>query len=328
MKAIVFEGTDRVHMREMPLPEVKKGWALVKVAYAGICGSDITIYHGKHPRAKAPLIMGHEFSGTIASEDGTYPKGTRVVVFPYISCGVCGPCNKGNRHVCQNLKLIGIDLDGGMAEYAAVPEEAVIPLEPGLDLKLAAFIEPVGIAVHVARQSRYLAGDTVVIFGAGAIGLAVALTLRRFGAEHILISEPNPERIRLAASMGFDVVEPGTDILDKIRDWTGGQGADYVYDCAGHQSVIDLLPDAVKINGKIVIVAGYKNPPTMDFQKGMFREFTIQFVRNCTRKDFQIAAEIINEEYAELQNCVLSPEEAEKGFAGVTGAYKIMFSFM
>lgn len=327
MKAISYEGPETIGVGDRPIPRVREGWVLIKVAYAGVCGSDMTIYQGKHPRARAPLVMGHEFSGTVASECGEYPPGTPVVVYPYLSCGECEPCKQDHRNVCRNLKLIGIDLDGGMAEYAAVPLETIVALPPETDLKLAAFTEPVAISVHAVRQSGYRAGDSVVIFGAGAIGMALALTLRTFGAGHILLIDPNHHRSALAESMGFDVVRPGQDIPEEIRRRTAGEGADYVFDCAGHQSVVDLLPDAVKINGTIVVVAGYKNPPHMDFQKGMFREFTLRFVRNCTRKDFQIAGEILGEKYGALLNCVLPPEKAGEGFSVPEGALKVMFAF-
>ncbi|GHS91959.1 dehydrogenase [Synergistales bacterium] len=331
MKGIVFEGTQKLAVRDLPIPTAKDGWVLIKVSHAGICGSDMTIYFGKHPRAKAPLVLGHEFSGYIASPHPTLPEGTLVTVYPYLSCGECDICESGGRHACVTLKLIGIDLDGGMAEYVLVPFDSVYKAPENISPKLAAFIEPIGISVHSMRHGGYRPGDRVVVFGAGSIGLAVALTVRQYGANDLIIFEPNPVRLEVAKSLGFDALPFGPDAVNEIYNRTGS-GADCVFDCAGHQSVIDVLPDAVRINGKIILVAGYKNPPQMNFQKGMMREFVIQFVRNCTRRDFEIACALTGREpgYEKLVNYALPVEEAQKGFdllSAPSDAVKVMFAF-
>lgn len=330
MKALVFEGTDRVVYREVPMIEPREGWTLIQVAYAGICGSDVTILKGRHPRAKAPLIMGHEFSGYIASENPKYARGTLVTAFPYLSCGVCERCRNGQFHVCESLKLIGIDLDGGMAEYVQVPDEMICPVPEGVDPQTAAFIEPVGISVHAARKGGYRPGDRVLVFGAGGIGLSTAITLRSFGAEKLMICEPNPLRRAMAEELGFEVLDPEQDIVEQVYSRTEGMGADYVYDCAGVQPVADLLPDVVKINGRIVVVAGYKVPPVINFQKGMFREFDIQFVRNCTRQDFEIATDLSGKGlgYEKLLNYTLPLSRGEEGFAPPPSACKVMFKVL
>lgn len=324
MKAICYEGEKKIAVRQVEKPEVKEGEVLIKVAHAGVCGSDMTIYYGKHPRAKEGLIMGHEFAGYVSSE-GKFENGKLVTVYPYLGCGKCSCCKRDEVHLCENINLIGIDSNGGMAEYVSVPEDSVYLVPEGISTKLAAFIEPVGITVHAMRKGEYKAGKNVVIFGAGAIGMSCALTLRRFGAEKILIIDPVEERIKLAESLGFDIVSPKENALEAILNYTNGEGADYVYDCAGHQTVADILPDSVSVGGKIVIVAGYKVPPVMNFQKGMFREFSIQFVRNCSRADFETAIEIIDSDYEKLLNCILPIEDAQVGFDVPKGAYKVMF---
>lgn len=327
MKAIVFEGTNKVEYKEVPMITPREGWTLVRVSHAGICGSDMTIFSGKHPRAKAPLIMGHEFSGYIASPHPKYKEGTLVTVFPYLPCMKCERCINGQYHVCKSLKIIGIDLDGGMGEYVQVPEDAIYPVPEGVDPAVAAFIEPVGIAVHVARKGGYRPGDSAVVFGAGGIGLSTAITLRKFGALDLVISEPNPARQELARSLGFDVLDSEKDIVQQIYDRTDGNGAQFIFDCAGVQPVIDVLPDAVKINGTIVIVAGYKNPPAMNFQKGMFREFDIRFTRNCTREDFSIACKLMGENlgYDKILNYIIPLSKCQEGFNPPKSAYKVIF---
>ena len=139
MKAIVFEDKNKIAVEDVRIPELKDGWTLIRVSHAGICGSDMTIYFGKHPRAKAPLILGHEFSGYIASHHSSLPANTLISVYPHMSCGTCDRCLNGQFHVCSKLKIIGIDLDGGMAEFALVKDEYIYPVAKGVSPKLAAF---------------------------------------------------------------------------------------------------------------------------------------------------------------------------------------------
>lgn len=332
MKAIVYSGAKSVELQEKEIPAVPKGWALIRVSHAGICGSDLTIYLGMHPRAKAPLVMGHEYSGYLEQDIPGIPKGTLVTVNPLLSCGTCTPCREGNGHVCEDLKLLGIDCDGGMADYAIAPIPMILKVPAGVSPKLAAFIEPVAVTVHAVRMAQFMPGDHALIFGAGTIGLALAITLRRFGASSITICEPNPLRVQIAQRLGFHTLQSDGTLLEKLMEETGNEGYDCVFDCAGHQSVADILPDVVKIRGKIEIVAGYKKPPVMNFQKGMFREFSIQFTRVYRPKDFRIAADLAAKEplYEELINYELPPEQAAHGFELLTtptDAVKVMYSF-
>lgn len=332
MKAIVFTGPKKIEVRELPLPKAEPGKALIKVTHAGVCGSDLTIYLGYHPRATAPLILGHEFGGHLAEDIPGLPKGSPVTVNPLFSCGICDACKSGNAHVCETLKLIGIDSDGGMAEYALVPYENIVAVPENVPPKRAAFIEPIAVAVHTLRERNFIPGDNALILGAGAIGLSIALTLREFGASEVTVCEPNTARLNIAAELGFKTYQTDENLLQKLLDQTNGKGFDFVFDCAGHQSVAEMLPDLVKVRGKIIIVAGYKNPPSMNFQKGMFKEFTIEFVRVYRPKDFEIASELARKQplYDRIINRVLPVEKAQEGFDLLltpSDAVKVMFEF-
>lgn len=333
MKAIVYEGANSVSLKDVKIPEVKEGWVLIKVSHAGICGSDLNIYAGSHPRATAPLIMGHEFSGHIVKGYSNIKEGTLVTVYPLLSCGHCEPCTTGNPHVCNTLKLIGIDCDGGMAEYVVAPAEKVVPLPEGVSEKLGAFIEPLTVAVHAIRESKFSPGDNAVVFGCGAIGLCTALTLKCFGALKITMVETNIYRAAKAREMGFEVIDPAKqDVPQAIKDKNNGTGVDWVYDCAGHPNVAKVLFDVVKVKGHIVIIAGYKKPTELPLIKGMFKETSIKFVRVYTTKDFNIAANIITKDknFEKIITHVLSYNEAQKGFDLLTtntDAIKVMYKF-
>jgi (R,R)-butanediol dehydrogenase / meso-butanediol dehydrogenase / diacetyl reductase len=333
MKAIVYEGANSISVKDVKLPEVKEGWALIKVSHAGICGSDLNIYAGTHPRATAPLIMGHEFSGRIVKGHPNFKEGTLVTTYPLLSCGHCEPCTTGNTHVCNTLKLIGIDCDGGMAEYVVAPVEKIVPLPEGVSEKLGALIEPVAVSVHAVRETGFVPGDNAVVFGCGAIGLCTALTLRCFGAVNITMVETNESRANKAREMGFEVLNPmNQDVAKVIAEKTNGTGADWVFDCAGHPTVAKILFDVVKVRGHVVIVAAYKKPTELPLIKGMFKELSVRFVRVYTTKDFEIAAKIIKKDadYEKIITHVLSFEEAQKGFDLLTSnsdAIKVMYKF-
>lgn len=336
MQAIIYEGANQLAVKDIPVPQVKEGYALVKVSHAGICGTDLHIYAGLHPRAKAPLVMGHEFSGTLESDDVPgIAKGTRVTVYPLLSCGHCTPCREGNSHVCNTLGLLGIDCDGGFAQYVQVPKESIIPLADNVSNKLGAFVEPAAVAVHALRERGYTPGDNAVVFGCGTIGMVVALTLRVFGCQDLVMMETDPARAALARAMGFEVQDPTKlgDMGDYCKSRTGGDGYDWVFDCAGVQPVADVLLDAVKVKGHILVVASYSKPVAMPYFKGMAKETDIQFTRVYRLKDFALAAQIVGADpnYEKIITHVLPAAEAQKGFDLLTtkgtGAVKVMFTF-
>ena len=335
MKAFVYEGAKKVSLREVAEPNYRDSFVKIKVAYAGMCGGDMNVYNGTHPRAKAPLVMGHEASGIIVEGHPNLAAGTSVAINPLITCGKCVPCKTGNEHVCQKLGLHGIDADGMMAEYSLARADRVLRLPEGLNLKAGALAEPVAVAIHAIRDTGYLSGDNALIFGAGPIGLALALSLRAFGCTSLAIVEVNDNRREFGAKLGFDTFDPrAVDVTEEIMKRTAGNGADYIFDCAGHQSVVDLLPRLVKIRGKIVIVAHYKKKAEFDFLLGMFKEFSVHFVRVYRDRDFEIALSLLGKDkgFEQLVTHVLQPEQVQAGFDMMqdtsTTAVKILYDFM
>jgi 2-desacetyl-2-hydroxyethyl bacteriochlorophyllide A dehydrogenase len=293
MKSIVYRNPREIVVEDKAVPEIGPGEVLVKVAYVGVCGSDMYIYSGMHPRAKAPLVMGHEFSGTIVKGHPTLPPGTPVTVYPLLSCGRCEPCLSGAAHVCNTLRLIGIDCDGAMAEYVKVPAEKILEIPKTLSLKLGAFIEPLAVGVHAVRRCGYKPGDRAIVYGAGPIGLAVAACLRYFGASEVMVVEGNPYRLAMAKKIGCTTIDAGSDIRARVKEITAGANADFAFDCAAHPSVQETLMDVVKVHGTVVIVGSYKKPPEVDLLKVEFKELTITGIRVYERRDFEIATAML-----------------------------------
>jgi 2-desacetyl-2-hydroxyethyl bacteriochlorophyllide A dehydrogenase len=317
MKSIVYNSAQNVSFEQKPIPEIAAGEVLIKIAYVGVCGSDMNIYQGAHPRAKAPLVMGHEFSGTVVKGHPTLPPGTPVTVYPLLSCGHCEPCLNGYAHVCNTLRLIGIDCDGGMAEYVKVPVDKVLEIPPALSLKLGAFIEPLAVGVHAVRRSGYKPGDRTVVFGAGPIGLCVATCLKHFGASSVIVVEANPYRLGVAKKLGFTTIDAANEnVRERIKEHTDGFNADFAFDCAAHPSVQALLMDVIKVQGTAVIVGSYKKPPEVDLLKVEFKELTVIGIRVYERRDFEIAIQILESKLIDF-DLLLSesaPEQATDVF--------------
>ena len=294
MKSIVYRDAQTITVEDKPVPEIGPGEVLIKVAYVGVCGSDMNIYQGMHPRAKAPLVMGHEFSGVVEQGPAGWPRGTPVTVYPLLSCGRCDPCLNGYAHVCNTLRLIGIDCDGAMAEFVKVPVEKVMRIPDSLSLKLGAFLEPLAVGVHAVRRSGYKPGDRAVVFGAGPIGLCVATCLKYFGASEVIVVEANPYRLGIAKKLGFTTINTAQeDVRENIRDYTKGANADFAFDCAAHPSVQTVLMDVLRVQGTAVIVGSYKKPPEVDLLKVEFKELTVIGIRVYERRDFEIATKIL-----------------------------------
>ena len=294
MTAAVWQATDKVQVTEVPTPEVPQGWALVKIAYNGICGTDLAILHGRHPRAKAPLIMGHEMSGWVERAGATGPAaGALVIVEPLISCGDCKACRDGLPHVCRRLGLYGIDSPGAMAQFVALPPEVLHAVPDGVDPRTATLAEPLAVAVHAVDRSGMQAGDVVAVYGAGPIGVLTALVARYAGASAVVVTEPSPWRRDVAAGLGFTVVPDGSTMAATLAPLTNGEGADTTFDSAGHPSVAAELAATTRVRGRIVVVGVYKEPTPLDLQAVCFKEQTVIGVRVYTSADVTRAIELI-----------------------------------
>ncbi|MCD6518474.1 MAG: alcohol dehydrogenase catalytic domain-containing protein [Anaerolineae bacterium] len=318
MKAAFWMGPEKIEIREVERPTPGPGEALVKVAYGGICGTDLMIYLGKHPRAKAPLVLCHEFSGTIVQADGdALAPGTPVVINPLLTCGQCYACRSGIPHVCANLGLVGIDRDGGFAEYVSVPLQTVRPIPETLPLIEAALIEPLAVAVHAVRASDLSVGDQTAVLGAGPIGNLTAQVARLAGARQVFVSEQSPKRVALAQRLGFEVIDVREkNTVEAIRQATEGVGVPVVFETAGVQATIDDAGQVARIGGQILQVGMPKTPPTVDMTTLLFREIRRTPIRVYRESDFFRAIALAATGRLDLRTPVthiLPLEELEKG---------------
>ncbi|GCL70813.1 zinc-binding dehydrogenase [Paenibacillus naphthalenovorans] len=321
MRAGIYLGEKKVVPGQLPIPEPTHGEALIRVLAGGICGTDMMIYAGKHPRAKAPLALGHEFCGVIekVAGDSSFQPGERVVIEPTLRCGECEACLAGQTHVCKTLRLIGIDMDGGFAEYAKVPVHRLHRYPGHLSDSLAALTEPLAVAVHTVRRSHVKIGDDVVIIGCGPIGLLVGMVARRSGAGRIIAVDVSPYRIAKAQELGWTVLDARqTDITQEIKSLTGGKGADVVFEAAGTSVTAKQMTEVAKIQGQIVVVSLFKQPPTVDLAAMHFKELSLTTTRCYSRTDFQTAIALMAGDQVNLSGLIsheLPLERIAEGFA-------------
>jgi (R,R)-butanediol dehydrogenase / meso-butanediol dehydrogenase / diacetyl reductase len=295
MLAARYLGPDRVAVEQVPLPEVRDEEALIEVEACGFCGSDINIIAGTHPRAKAPLTLGHEVSGKICqinSRSSHLKAGDKVAVFPLISCGNCHACKHGNPHVCRNLKLYGIDVDGGMAQFAKLPVSSLLRIPAEMPARIGALIEPLAVAVHGVTRTSLDDVTLAVVLGTGPIGLLTALVVQSRGIENVIISDVNPERRSLAQAIGLRAVEAGDALRRLVMQYSNSDGADVLFECAGHPSSAVEMVSLVRPRGVIVNLGVFKMPVNIDMQTVNFRELEILGSRVYTRQDFQAAIDL------------------------------------
>jgi L-iditol 2-dehydrogenase len=232
IKAVVYHAPRDVRVEEIPRPA---GGMLVAVDACAVCGSDLKAFLHGNPRIKPPMVMGHEFTGVVESAAAGFEPGDRVVMATSVSCGECFYCGKGWTNLCARLAPMGFSFPGGMSEAVAIPDLAlrrghVVKVPPGIPAVTAALAEPVSCAVNACETSGVREGDTVVVVGAGPMGLINACVARAFGARTVILAEVNAMRLKQGAAFGLDLlVNPAEqDLPGAVKSATGGVGADVV----------------------------------------------------------------------------------------------------
>ncbi|RRQ48613.1 Zn-dependent alcohol dehydrogenase [Maribacter algicola] len=296
MKATIYEGKKTFSVVEKEVEDPASDEVRIKVAYSGVCGTDVHIYHGMmDKRVSIPVTIGHEMSGTIdAIGDGVsgFSVGQKVVVRPLDDRGV-KPSDKGFNHICEDLKFIGIDSPGSMQQYWNVPAFTLHKLKDETDLKLAALIEPLSVAVHDVRLSELQADETAVVLGGGPIGLLVAMVAKETGAK-VIVSEVNENRIAKAKELGLNAVNPlKLDLVEYVKEQTEGRRADVVFEVAGVQPALDVMTEVAGIRGRILMVAIHGQKKEIDLFKFFWKELKLIGARVYEKEDYERAIELI-----------------------------------
>lgn len=243
MRGSYFLGSDhqtKFEVRDIELSDLKDNEVLVKNMACGICGTDVHIYHGEAGSATVnpPIVLGHEFSGVIekVGDKVTAVKvGDHVTIDPNMYCGKCRSCRMGRKQNCENLIALGVNMNGGFAEYTIAPEAQCFTIHKDVDFDVAAMAEPLACVIHGIDQTQLHAGQSVVVIGGGTIGLLMVQMAKLSGAATVVLSEPVEMRRKLGRKLGADfTIDPiKEDITEKMLEYTGRTGADVVIECVG-----------------------------------------------------------------------------------------------
>lgn len=323
MRGIVWHGPEEMSVEEVEVPEVGPGQVVVRPEATGICGSEIEGYLGKMGNRTPPLVMGHEFAGTVTEigegvDDDLL--GQTVAVNPLSSDGTCSLCRAGLTNLCPNRRLVGIHSPGGFAEYTLAPAANVYPLPEGVDARTGALAEPLANGVHAARLGT--AGshpaEHVVVIGAGTIGLMCLQAAVLDGAPEVHAVEPHGGRREQALALGAKGAHAsGEEVRRALESATGGLGADLVIDAVGAEVTRRMALDLLRPGGRAVFIGLHDDESTLGFHGVVRGQIDLQGSYAYTAEDFEQALSWLAEGRAGIGELppVLTLEEGPGAFA-------------
>lgn len=317
MKAVYMEKPWNIEISDVQMPEPKEGEALLRVKSAGICGSDIGAFRGTNGLVSYPRIIGHEIAGEVISipennKNGIKP-GDRVIVDPYLYCGHCYPCSIGRTNCCVDLKVLGVHVDGGMAEYFCHPADMLLKVPDDMPWDIIPLAEPLTIALHGIHRLNLKAGEHIAINGAGPIGLLAAMVALHYGAEPIMIDLVK-ERLDFAKSLGvqYTINLREEDLVEKVSEYTNGRMAECVMEASGANSAIRATLDIVSHAGRIALTGWPKQETPIPTDMITRKEVDVRGARTSAG-EFPEAIELIYHQKVDARRIltkVISIDEA------------------
>jgi len=285
MKALVLEEYKKFKLDEVPEPELAPYEALIRVKSCGICGSDVHGFDGGSGRRIPPVIMGHEAAGIVARvgpDVGDLAEGDRVTFDSMISCSRCFFCRRGQPNLCDQRRVLGVSCgeyrrDGAFAEYVNVPAHIIYKIPEAVSFDHAAMVEPVSVAVHAVDLTPLKLGDSALVVGAGMIGLLSLQALRTAGAGLIIAVDLEEDRLALARKLGADVTlnSREADVPARVRELTGGRGADVALEAVGADATVAMSIDSVRKGGVVTLIGNVTPKVTLPLQSVVTREISV-----------------------------------------------------
>lgn len=322
MKAIYINAPGEVEIRDVNLPERKKGEVLLKLLYGGICGSDLGSYRGTFAYFSYPRIPGHEFSAEVLEVDDDNEYGIKpgmiVTCNPYFNCGHCYSCEHGTVNACMDNQTMGCQRDGAFQEYITMPLERVYDGK-GMNPKTLAAIEPFCISYHGVSRAGVKERDNVLVVGAGTIGVLAAVAAKAKGAV-VFLSDISEEKLKMAETFGIDgtiLNDSPENFSERVAKITKGNGFDVTIEAVGLPSTFQNCIDAACFGGRVVLIGVGKENLDFNFTLIQKKELNIFGSRNALKKDFLELIDLVNKGTVPLEKIitnVYSFDEASKAF--------------
>lgn len=292
MQAFVIDKPGSSSLIEtLPKPEAKSGEVLIKIKKVGFCGSDLNTFRGLNPIVSYPRIPGHEIAAEIvevgADVKGDYKAGDKVLVLPYTTCGTCWSCLTNRPNACKNNKTLGVQQDGGMSEYLSVPAEKLITDINDMSFSEIAIVEPLAVGFHAARRAETKAGEYMLVFGCGMVGLGAIAKGARDGATVIAV-DIDDEKLELSKSFGAKHVinSVKVNLEEEVLRLTEGHGASVTVEAIGLAQTFVAAVDLTAFAGRVVYVGYVKDAVSFDTKKFVMKEIQIRGARNAIKDDF------------------------------------------
>lgn len=296
----VMTAPGEIEFREVAIPEIKANQVKIKIRKIGICGSDIHVYHGKHPFTTYPVTQGHEVSGEIV-ELGKEVKdlriGQKVTIQPQVVCGKCHPCRHGKYNLCEELKVMGFQTTGVASQYFVTESSKVTPLPEEMSDDEGAMIEPLAVAVHAVNRAGDVKGLKIAVLGAGPIGNLVAQAAKGMGAESVLITDISDIRLEKAKECGvaYTANTKREDFGEAMLRCFGPDKADVIYDCAGNDITMGQAIKYARKGSTIILVAVYEGVAAVDLAVLNDHELDLNTTMMYRDEDYREAIKLANE---------------------------------
>lgn len=296
----VMTAPGEIEFREVAIPEIKDNQVKIKIRKIGICGSDIHVYHGKHPFTTYPVTQGHEVSGEIV-ELGKEVKdlriGQKVTIQPQVVCGKCHPCRHGKYNLCEELKVMGFQTTGVASQYFVTESSKVTPLPEEMSDDEGAMIEPLAVAVHAVNRAGDVKGLKIAVLGAGPIGNLVAQAAKGMGAESVLITDISDIRLEKAKECGvaYTANTKREDFGEAMLRCFGPDKADVIYDCAGNDITMGQAIKYARKGSTIILVAVYEGMAAVDLAVLNDHELDLNTTMMYRDEDYREAIKLANE---------------------------------
>ena len=298
MRQAIMVEPGKIEFREVPAPSPTADQILLRIKRIGICGSDVHVWHGKHPYTSYPVVQGHEFSAQVEAVGANVvdiKPGMRATARPQIVCGKCRPCMRGDYNICRDLKVEGFQAPGAAQDLFVTTKERIVPFPESMSYEDGALVEPTAVAVHATGRAGDLTGKNVAVLGAGTIGNLIAQVARARGAKKVLITDISDFRLGIARQCGIRETsnankETLADAADRVF---GDEGFDVAFEAAGVEETMAQVIPSIQKGGTVVVVAVFGDPPRIDLATAGDHELSLIGTLMYKHEDFEKAVEFI-----------------------------------